>query len=70
MPFPLIPFFLGAATGAAVTYFLTDRKSGRSTEPTKDLLHESTAADAPQRRSTESEALEAPDERGRSNVDR
>ena len=70
MPFPLIPFFLGAATGAAVTYFLTDRKSGRSSEPAKDLLTESAAADAQQPRSTGSEVIEASDEREKSKVDR
>jgi len=29
MPFPLIPFVLGAAAGAAITYLLTTRTSER-----------------------------------------
>lgn len=33
MPFPLIPFALGAAAGAALTYFLTTRGSERVSEP-------------------------------------
>ncbi len=37
MPIPLIPFLLGAATGAVVTYLVTDRRSGRSGDATSAL---------------------------------
>ncbi len=60
MPFPLIPFFLGAATGAAVTYLLTDRASGQS-KKSAEKLPESALADVEQLSSTRSEDEEASD---------
>lgn len=36
MPFPLLPFVLGAAAGAALTYYLSTRGSDRVSEPAVD----------------------------------
>ena len=47
MPLPLIPFMLGAATGAAVTYLLTNKSRDLDPEPVR-VIHEDTDADAEQ----------------------
>jgi hypothetical protein len=60
MPFPLLPFVLGAAAGAAVTYFLTNKESGREAASDRALPKTSSGeSEAPS--ATPAESSDAPD---------